>query len=343
MYIGILKQLHYAPGSMIKSCSRIVTCIASSTLSVFKDYPASRRNASPFNGSCPPAVFHAGPSTAMHWIQTGNAGSISNAGTRPGGDQMNGNAVMYHTGKIVTFGGGPDYESKPATKATSIITLSGVAASAKASTPMHFERAFCSAVALPDGKVVVFGGMPFPIAFDDTNGVMPTGTLLHKCLLDVTELLDVCQGGSDGSQLLRAGSVVHAHAPCCSVQRHLVCCAFQVLVKFCRACAEIFDPEKETWTLTDSIAVPRTYHSVAVLLQDGRVFSGGGGLCGGCNTNHFDGQIFTPPNLLNAGGGAAARPTITVSSATATNGNALTVTANSVLLRISLIRRARDF
>ena len=36
---------------------------------------------------------------------------------------------------------------------------------------------------------------------------------------------------------------------------------------------------------------PRNYHSVALLLPDGRVFSGGGGLCGPCATNHPDAQI----------------------------------------------------
>ena len=104
--------------------------------------------------------------------------------------------------------------------------------------------------------------------------------------------------------------------------------------------AEIFNPEAETWTTTDSISVGRNYHSVAVLLQDGRVFSGGGGLCGGCNTNHFDGQIFTPPQLLNADGSTRARPAITISSATATNGATLTVTvtANGPLARIAILR-----
>ena len=111
----------------------------------------------------------------------------------------------------------------------------------------------------------------------------------------------------------------------------------------CRLLAEIFDPATETWTLTDSIFVPRNYHSVGVLLQDGRVFNGGSGLCGGCNTNHFDGQIFTPPQLLNNDGSAKARPAITISSPTATNGATLTVTvtANGPLSRIAIIRYDR--
>lgn len=59
-------------------------------------------------------------------------------------------------------------------------------------------------------------------------------------------------------------------------------------------------------------AAPRTYHSVAVLLHDGSVFSGGGGLCGKCDNNHFNGQIWRPPYLFNADDTPATRPTITV-------------------------------
>ena len=86
------------------------------------------------------------------------------------------------------------------------------------------------------------------------------------------------------------------------------------------------------------MAEARTYHSVGVLLQDGRVFSGGGGLCGGCSTNHFNGQILTPPYLLTADGTAAARPTITVSSPNAVNGDDLTVESSGALSRICIIR-----
>ena len=40
---------------------------------------------------------------------------------------------------------------------------------------------------------------------------------------------------------------------------------------------ELWDPAKGTWTQMASEAVDRCYHSTAVLLPDGRVFSGGGG------------------------------------------------------------------
>ncbi|CAN8095113.1 unnamed protein product [Discula destructiva] len=82
--------------------------------------------------------------------------------------------------------------------------------------------------------------------------------------------------------------------------------------------AELFDPATSTWSTMASIAVPRTYHSVAILLPDATVVAGGGGICGvnsiGCilgqGWNHYDAQIYRPPYLFNADGSAAVRPTI---------------------------------
>jgi hypothetical protein len=120
-------------------------------------------------------VFHAGPSQNMNWYTTGGDGGRRAGGTRPGGDQMNGNAVMYAQGKILACGGALNYEQNAATSAASVITLAGNTASARATTPMAFARAFHMSVVLPDGKVVTVGGMPFPVPFDDTNAVLPAG------------------------------------------------------------------------------------------------------------------------------------------------------------------------
>lgn len=69
---------------------------------------------------------------------------------------------------------------------------------------------------------------------------------------------------------------------------------------------ELFDPVTSSFTPMAANVIPRNYHSVALLLLDGTVFTGGGGLCGTCIGNHFDGQIYTPQYLLNGG----ARPVI---------------------------------
>ncbi|KAJ5660996.1 uncharacterized protein N7484_000368 [Penicillium longicatenatum] len=56
------------------------------------------------------------------------------------------------------------------------------------------------------------------------------------------------------------------------------------------------------WIKQQKNSIARVYHSLSLLLRDGTVFSAGGGLCGDCAANHFDGQIYTPPYLLNADG-----------------------------------------
>src|SRR5260370_4548520 len=56
-------------------------------------------------------VFQAGPSKQMNWITTTGSGTITGAGDRgSSADAMNGNAVMYDIGKILTVGGAPAYE-----------------------------------------------------------------------------------------------------------------------------------------------------------------------------------------------------------------------------------------
>ena len=102
---------------------------------------------------------------------------------------------------------------------------------------------------------------------------------------------------------------------------------------------EIFDPVTETWTQLADMAIPRNYHSVALLMTDGRVWTGGGGLCGvGCAANHIDAQIFSPPYLFNADGTLATRPEITSAPETARNGDAISVTATAGLTRFSAIK-----
>ncbi|WP_423998854.1 PKD domain-containing protein [Maribacter sp. IgM3_T14_3] len=81
--------------------------------------------------------------------------------------------------------------------------------------------------------------------------------------------------------------------------------------------AELYTPSPSggpgTWETVADMAEARTYHSVAILMTDGRVFVGGGGLCDGtldC-VNHFSAEIYSPPYLFNSADMLAARPSIT--------------------------------
>ncbi|KAI8930934.1 hypothetical protein NX059_011949 [Plenodomus lindquistii] len=90
--------------------------------------------------------------------------------------------------------------------------------------------------------------------------------------------------------------------------------------------AEMWDPVTGAWNQLAPAAVPRNYHSVSILLPDGTVFVGGGGMCPAAQgddlawcdraKDHFDGEIFSPPYLFNAAGALATRPVISSVSAT---------------------------
>jgi YVTN family beta-propeller protein len=103
--------------------------------------------------------------------------------------------------------------------------------------------------------------------------------------------------------------------------------------------AEIYDPGADTWTVVDSISIPRNYHSTALLLKDGRVLSAGGGACGNCSANHLDGQIFSPPYLFESDDSPAIRPSLSLAPETVVQaGNDLVVTASPDTTAFSIVR-----
>jgi galactose oxidase len=232
-------------------------------------------------------VFHAGPSRNMNWITTTGSGTITSAGTRSDSrDAMNGNAVMYDVGKILTLGGATAYGDAgsvvnvQATRRSYRIDISGGPSQPVVTTrgpDMAFARAFSNSVALPDGKVLVLGGEQHPEPFNDTGAALSP---------------------------------------------------------------ELWDPATNRFKTMAPAAIARTYHSVAALLPDGRVFSGGGGLCGTatCKVNHLDGEIFTPPYLLKTDGTPRIRPVISAAPASARPGSTITVTATVGLAKFALVR-----
>jgi galactose oxidase len=231
-------------------------------------------------------VFQAGPSRQMNWITTTGRGAIKGAGGRgSSADAMNGNAVMYDAGKILTVGGATAYQDarsvvdvQAARRAYTINIRRGPArpVTVRRTSNMAYARSFSNSVVLPNGDVLVVGGQQHPQTFTDTGAALSP---------------------------------------------------------------ELWNPSTGKFTIMAPEAIPRTYHSVAILLPDGRVFSGGGGLCGGgCTANHPDGQIFSPPYLFNANGTPRRRPVIRTAPSRATTGEAITVATNSDTPRFALIR-----
>jgi Domain of unknown function (DUF1929)/Glyoxal oxidase N-terminus/Kelch motif len=99
--------------------------------------------------------------------------------------------------------------------------------------------------------------------------------------------------------------------------------------------AELFDPEAETWTVAAAMSVARQYHSISLLLADGRVLNTGsvGGPGGG--TNLMSMELYSPPYLHRS-----PRPQVTASPSSVGYGAAFTVSSPDAcrIDRVSLIR-----
>jgi chitodextrinase len=98
--------------------------------------------------------------------------------------------------------------------------------------------------------------------------------------------------------------------------------------------AEDWDPSTGNWTRYAAMAKPRLYHSVAVLLPDGRVYVAGGGSDDGV-TDQKSAQIFSPPYLFKG-----PRPTISSAPGTVHWGadTFIGTPDASTIQRVSLIR-----
>ncbi|MEM9483527.1 MAG: galactose oxidase early set domain-containing protein [Cyanobacteria bacterium P01_F01_bin.116] len=79
---------------------------------------------------------------------------------------------------------------------------------------------------------------------------------------------------------------------------------------------------------------------MAILQTDGRIFVGGGGLCGNCNTNHSDAEIYTPEYLYNSDGTLADRPVIGSAPQQAGYGESIDITIGNdmPITKFNLVR-----
>lgn len=100
---------------------------------------------------------------------------------------------------------------------------------------------------------------------------------------------------------------------------------------------EIWNPVTKTWRVVAPHSVPRNYHSVSLLMTDGRIWAGGGGLCD-CYADHPDFEVFTPPYLFNPDGTLATRPEITKAPNIVSYGQTIDVTASPEVSRFTMIK-----
>jgi hypothetical protein len=222
-------------------------------------------------------LFIAGPTPNMQWYDLSGDGSIQFAGTR--GDDtfsQNDTTVMFDRGLLLKAGGNVNYDrdnaaQSPSSASAYVIDINSDTAQVHRVADLARGRAFCNGVVLPNGQVLVVGGLDNGKAFSDDGAVLTP---------------------------------------------------------------ELFDPGSETWSDVSPMSTPRTYHSVALLMPDGRVFAGGGGQCGdGCAQNHFDAEIFSPAYLFQA-----PRPMIASGPDAAGYGSALSIGASGSITSFVWIR-----
>ncbi len=101
--------------------------------------------------------------------------------------------------------------------------------------------------------------------------------------------------------------------------------------------AEIWNPETKKWRTVASISIPRNYHSVALLLKNGQVFSSGSGLCA-CKSDHSNSQVYSPSYLYDVNGNLATRPVIYNAPDSIKHGQTMTIKSDNDIKKFSLIK-----
>ena len=102
--------------------------------------------------------------------------------------------------------------------------------------------------------------------------------------------------------------------------------------------AQIWDPATGQWTQGPNAVKMRLYHSIALLLPDGSVLTGGGGAPG--PIRNLNAEIYYPAYLFDGLGQWAARPSLIGAPASAALGQPFiaTVGAGDVIGRVTLVR-----
>lgn len=209
------------------------------------------------------------------------------------------------------------------------MTISGNGATTGAGTRDGKDRQYGSFASYGPGKYLVVGGGSFTeggetkvptktaVVMDSNTGLVPvvtaTGSMSEGRRQQNATIL------ADGTVLVTGGMTSTARSGNVDINQAITS-------------AERWDPATGRWTVLASANRIRQYHSTAALLPDGRVMTGGGGVCGACMTQGYlekNIEYFTPPYLYkNDGSGQLAdRPVIATSPTTVPINAAFTITS----------------
>src|SRR6266478_8165177 len=194
------------------------------------------------------------------------------------------------------------------------LDVTGTGAWSSVANSNYGTRNWGSSVMYNDGKVLVTGGSPcdfydagcttYPTAtaeIIDLNRPTPTWTYTGSMVTGGRKLFNATLL-ADGKVLVTGGTRGTEGPNAMPTDPAYTC--------------ELWDPVTGTWTAMASMTVVRTYHSIALLLPDGRVLSAGGAFANGGPSA----EIYSPPYLFNG-----ARPTITSAPASVAYGQSFFV------------------
>jgi hypothetical protein len=201
------------------------------------------------------------------------------------------------------------------------------------------ERGYGSFATFDIGKTLVVGGGATP---DAPNSWRPTETAL---VLDSNSTLNptVSPTGSMSTGRRQLNATVLADGSVLATGG-MNTGGYTVDLNHAVTSAERWDPATGQWTVLSSASRIRQYHSTATLLPDGRVMTGGGGVCGECNGFGYlekNIEYFTPPYLYKKDGSGqlAARPAITYAPPTMGVNTTYSIMANpgSSIRKVALV------